>query len=72
MNALPDQGITTDEFIKRMYAQVSSGDWSEFGEDAQKLKWVNHVIQGVEETSLTRNPDTAPANTAAAGALAAA
>ena len=60
-------GISTDEFIKRMYEHSTSGDWSEFGEDAQKLKWVNHVIQGVEETSLTRNPDSAPANTAAAG-----
>jgi ATP-dependent Clp protease protease subunit len=60
-------GISTDEFIKRMYEHSTSGDWSEFGEDAQKLKWVNHVIQGVEETSLTRNPDSTPANTAAAG-----
>ena len=60
-------GISTDEFIKRMYAHSTSGDWSEFGEEAQKLKWVNHVIQGVEETSLTRNPDIAPASTAAAG-----
>jgi ATP-dependent Clp protease protease subunit len=59
-------GISTDEFIKRMYAHSTSGDWSEFGEEAQKLKWVNHVIQGVEETSLTRNPDSAPATTAAA------
>ena len=25
-------GITPDEFIKKMYAQSSSGDWSEFGE----------------------------------------
>jgi ATP-dependent Clp protease protease subunit len=56
-------GITTDEFIKRMYAHSTSGDWSEFGEEAQQLKWVNHVIQGVEETSLTKNPDarSAPA-----------
>ena len=54
-------GITTDEFIKRMYAQVSSGDWSEFGEDAQKLKWVNHIVKGIEETSLTKNPDMKPA-----------
>ena len=50
-------GITTDEFIKRMYAQVSSGDWSEFGEEAQKLKWVNHIVKGIDETSLTKNPD---------------
>ncbi len=54
-------GITTDEFIKRMYAQVSSGDWSEFGEEAQKLKWVNHVVKGIDETSLTKNPDMKPA-----------
>ncbi len=54
-------GITTDEFIKRMYAHSTSGDWTEFGEEAQKLKWVNHVIQGVEETSLTKNPDAKPA-----------
>ncbi len=54
-------GITTDEFIKRMYTHSTSGDWTEFGEEAQKLKWVNHVIQGVEETSLTKNPDAKPA-----------
>lgn len=59
-------GITTDEFIKRMYAHSTSGDWSEFGEEAQKLKWVNHVIQGVEETSLTKNPDAKPAPAAPA------
>jgi ATP-dependent Clp protease protease subunit len=54
-------GVTTDEFIKQMYAHSSSGDWSEFGEDAQKLKWVNHIVQGIEETSFTKNPDSAPA-----------
>jgi ATP-dependent Clp protease protease subunit len=59
-------GITTDEFIKRMYAHSTSGDWTEFGEEAQKLKWVNHVIQGVEETSLTKNPDAKPAPAAPA------
>ncbi|GAA5481868.1 ATP-dependent Clp protease proteolytic subunit [Haloferula sargassicola] len=50
-------GITKEEFIKRMYEQVSSGDWSEFGTDAQKLKWVNHIVSGIEETSLTHSPD---------------
>jgi len=54
-------GITTDEFIQRMYAHSTSGDWSEFGEDAQKLKWVNHIVSGIEETSLTKNPDAKPA-----------
>ena len=53
-------GVSTDEFIKQMYAHNSAGDWSEFGEDAQKLKWVNHIVKGIEETSLTKNPDTVP------------
>jgi ATP-dependent Clp protease protease subunit len=58
-------GITTDELIQKMYAHSSSGDWSEFAEDAQKLKWVNHIVQGIDETSFTRDPDAAtPAGTA--------
>ena len=53
-------GVSTDEFIKQMYAHNSSGDWSEFGEDAHKLKWVNHIVSGIEETSFTKNPDMKP------------
>jgi len=54
-------GITADELIKRMYAHSTSGDWNEFGEEAQKLKWVNHIVQGIDETSFTKDPDAAPA-----------
>ena len=53
-------GITTDELIKKMYARTSSGDWSEFGDKAHELKWVNHIITGVEETSFTKDPDAKP------------
>ncbi|MEK7950084.1 ATP-dependent Clp protease proteolytic subunit [Luteolibacter soli] len=53
-------GVSTDEFIKQMYAHNSSGDWSEFGEDANKLKWVDHIVTGIEETSFTKNPDLKP------------
>lgn len=52
-------GITTDELIKKMYARSSSGDWSEFAEQAKELKWVNHIVQGIDETSVTRDPDSA-------------
>ncbi|BCX49865.1 hypothetical protein HAHE_37730 [Haloferula helveola] len=52
-------GITKEEFIKKMYAQSTSGDWSEFGVEAQKLKWVNHIVQGIDETSFLRSPDAA-------------
>lgn len=50
-------GISNDEFIKRMYAKASSGDWSEFGTEAKQLKWVNKIIQKIEETAITKDPD---------------
>lgn len=50
-------GISTDEFIKKMYQHSSAGDWSEFGEEAKDLKWVNHIVSGIEETSFTKDPD---------------
>jgi ATP-dependent Clp protease protease subunit len=50
-------GITPDELIKRMYARSSSGDWTEFATEAKKLKWVNHVVEGIDETSVIKNPD---------------
>lgn len=50
-------GITREEFIKRMYAHASTGDWSEFADSAQKLKWVDVVVDEIEETALVRDPD---------------
>lgn len=50
-------GISTDEFIKQMYAKTTSGDWTEFGTEAQKLKWVDHIVDRIHETSLLKNPD---------------
>jgi ATP-dependent Clp protease protease subunit len=51
-------GISPEDFIKTMYARSSSGDWSEFGEQAKELKWVNHIVTGIDETSFTKDPDT--------------
>ena len=51
-------GITSDEFIEQMYKNTVSGDWSEFGDDAVKLKWADHVITTAHETSLIKNPDS--------------
>ena len=50
-------GITTDEFIEKMYARSTSGDWSEFADKAKELKWVNHIVEGIVESSITQNPD---------------
>jgi ATP-dependent Clp protease protease subunit len=49
-------GISLDEFKKEMYAHSSSGDWVEFGTEAQKLKWVNHIIEHIEDHSVLVNP----------------
>jgi ATP-dependent Clp protease protease subunit len=51
-------GITTDEFIKNMYEKSSDGDWSEFASDAKALKWVDHIVERIEETSLLKDPDS--------------
>lgn len=51
-------GITPDEFIKKMYAKSSSGDWSEFAVEAKELKWVNHIVHGIDETAVVKDPDT--------------
>lgn len=50
-------GVTSDEFIEMMYQKTVSGDWTEFGDDAVKLKWADHVVNRIHETSLLKNPD---------------
>jgi ATP-dependent Clp protease protease subunit len=53
-------GLGTEEFILRMYQKkASNGDWSEFGDQAAELKWVDHVVQEIRETALVKNPDAA-------------
>lgn len=52
-------GLGTEDFIKRMYEKASSGDWSEFGDQAAALKWVDHVVKEIRETALVKNPDAA-------------
>ena len=51
-------GISRDEFIDRMYENTVTGDWTEFADKAQKLKWVDHVVSNIQETSLLQNPDS--------------
>lgn len=62
-------GITSDEFIEMMYKKTVTGDWTEFGDDAVKIKWADHVVNRIHETALLKNPDaksTAPTTTRSA------
>lgn len=52
-------GVSLDEFIKMMYEQSSDGDWREFADDAVKLRWIDHVVDEIWETSVAKNPDVA-------------
>jgi ATP-dependent Clp protease protease subunit len=54
-------GITVDQFVAKMYAAVSTGDWKVLGTEAVKLKWVTHVVDRMTEEGVN--------NTAAAPAL---
>jgi len=49
--------LTLDEFIALMYEKNSDGDWREFGDRAQELKWIDQVVDRIWEMSVDKNPD---------------
>ena len=57
-------GVTLDEFIQQMYENDSGGDWVEFADKAAELKWVDHVVNEIRETSLLEHPDKKKRTTA--------
>ena len=50
-------GITLEEFRKKMYERNSDGDWKEFGDKAVEYHWATSVVDEIEETGFTKNPD---------------
>ncbi len=52
-------GISAEDFIKKMYAKASTGDWSEFADKAWQLKWVDHIVDEIRETGQVKHPDLA-------------
>ena len=49
-------GISVAEFKKRMYEAKKSGDWEEFADQAQKLKWVDNIAQEIREEGVRKKP----------------
>lgn len=62
-------GLELPEFEKRMYARVSTGDWSEFADKAVDLKWVDHLVDEIRETGTLKHPDLAAKPAPAAAPL---
>lgn len=50
-------GITLEEFTRQMYVHNSDGDWVETGARAVELKWVDHVVDRIEETGIISVPE---------------
>lgn len=50
-------GISTEAFRKRMYEKNSDGDWDEFADSAVALKWVDSIVERIDETGFVKNPD---------------
>lgn len=50
-------GISLDKLDKQLYEKSARGDWTEFADNAHKLKWVDHVITGIDDSAIREMPD---------------
>jgi ATP-dependent Clp protease, protease subunit len=50
-------GISLKKFDKLLYEKSAKGDWEEFADLAQKLKWVDHTVNGIKESSIRELPN---------------
>lgn len=57
-------GISLQNFEKKLAEK--GGEWREYSDDAKKLKWVNHIINGIEDTAIFTLPEMEQYNNAKA------
>ena len=50
-------GVSLDKLDKLLYEKSARGDWTEFADKAKKLKWVDHVIEGIDDSAIREMPD---------------
>jgi len=50
-------GISLKEFDKKLYAKSARGDWTEFADNAKKIKWVDHIISGIRDSGMREMPE---------------
>jgi ATP-dependent Clp protease, protease subunit len=50
-------GISLTRFDKLLYEKSAKGDWLEFADHAQKLKWVDHTVNGIKDSSIRELPN---------------
>ncbi|OUD11736.1 ATP-dependent Clp protease proteolytic subunit [Thioflexithrix psekupsensis] len=49
-------GLSIEEMVAKMYQNNSDGNWREFADKAVELKWINHVVHYIDETSYVQPP----------------
>lgn len=52
-------GISLEAFEKKLYSESMHGAWKEYGDKAKKLKWVDYVISGMQDSAVSSLPDSA-------------
>ena len=50
-------GISLRKLDALLYEKSARGDWSEFADHAQKFKWVDHIINGIQDSSIRELPN---------------
>ncbi len=56
-------GVSLKDFTAQMYEHNSEGNWSECGTEAQKLKWIDYVVDRIEDTAVVSLADATVAAT---------
>lgn len=52
-------GISLQAFGQKLFQKSMYGDWCEYGDQAKKLKWIDVLIHGIEDSGVTTLPDAA-------------
>ncbi|MCA9300253.1 MAG: hypothetical protein KDA28_14375, partial [Phycisphaerales bacterium] len=49
-------GLSYEDMVEKMYENNSNGDWEEFADVAQRLHWVQHLVQEIREDGIRERP----------------
>lgn len=49
-------GISLKKLDTLLYEKSAKGDWLEFADRAEKLKWVDHIINGIQDSGIRELP----------------
>jgi ATP-dependent Clp protease, protease subunit len=49
-------GVSLEKLDELLYKKSARGDWEEFADRAEKLKWVDHTINGIKDSGIRELP----------------